>query len=585
MKKTTTKKKIVAKKASVSKKAPAKKLVVKKKPVRVAKKTVSKKKINSKKPSFFKPIGILVAVGGVLGLVALLSVGLTNLLAPSTKDDPVLGATTANTNSLVATPTGVRASISSKGILVSWTQASGIDNYAIYRKDGLSGTIKQIASNMRPVEFVDGVESYSTTKSPLNYFLDTTALKNKFYTYFVSSSKRIGDGLGMSKKSTGALVWNYYAPTMAGVLTATSTTAKSITIDGALNKDYGYYAKIASSGAAEYSRRFSLVTSTDQANMSYSASGVLFDLGNNAHGHTQFQVTSLNPGTEYSVNLTMFKAQGFSTASPKTGTVYETILTNTSHRTLTTSSTVVTPKLPTGFKFGGMAITGSIHFEWNIPAAPAEGYNLSVICKKAGSEVFSWSSDYLPGGPLTPFVARYTSNPTKPFYEYDIEDATAARDSDSCTAQLTAYNISSTTYRLMPIAASIKFNGVTAPGGTAYTPADPTGVSVDGIVVDSVDHTYKGGPLVVRWDKPSTPVDGYRLSASCLDDTATRAKNWASDIGLVKMYSSPYIYDIPTDMGISTKGYCNFSITAYNNSPTGKLYSATVKSTSFNYAF
>lgn len=112
-------------KKTLVKKAVVKKATIKKvKPVAVLKKSVSKKKVK-----FFKPLGIISAIGGALGLVLLVSFSLANLLAPNViNDKPVLGAT----DGLVA-PTGFSSKVTNFRVYLSWNNmVDGDSQYLIW---------------------------------------------------------------------------------------------------------------------------------------------------------------------------------------------------------------------------------------------------------------------------------------------------------------------------------------------------------------------------------------------------------------------------------------------------------------------
>ncbi len=112
-------------KRTLVKKVAVKKAIVKKrKQVAIAKKAVSKKKVK-----FFKPLGIISAIGGALGLVLLISFSLANLLAPNIIDDnTVLGATTG----LIA-PTGFSAKVTNFRVSLSWdNMAEGNGQYLVW---------------------------------------------------------------------------------------------------------------------------------------------------------------------------------------------------------------------------------------------------------------------------------------------------------------------------------------------------------------------------------------------------------------------------------------------------------------------
>lgn len=373
MKKATTKKKIVAKKASVSKKAA------------VSKKAPVKKLAAKKKPYFFKLIGIFIAVGGVLGLVILLSIGLTNLLAPTVNEGPVLGATTAVT---VNAPSSVKAVAVSDGIKITWKNTNVAGNnysYIVYRKTGLMGSRLQIAHVLSTATVYSQSGSGYVLGAPTT-FTDTNVSKNKLYTYYVVASTYFGHMVEepagkTSRLSSGAVIWSKANGSRTGVFNVSSLTPRSITIDGKIAETGATYyrARVMSVADKSYDWTYTFAYSRNLMGMNLDAFAPNYDkLFIHKAGRVSImkELQELEPGKQYSVEISLIKVTGFSNMNgdPWQGNIYQTIL---SKKILTTPDSPIAPAAPTGFKYVRVQPnqygTKSALFSIDLPQSPVDG--------------------------------------------------------------------------------------------------------------------------------------------------------------------------------------------------------------------
>lgn len=406
MKKKTTKPAIKKKAVMV------KKTIAKKRPV------ASKKIIVKTGKKQFKPFGIFVAIGGALGLVLLVTVGMTNLIQPKT-DQPVLGASTAVK---VSKPSSVKTSAVTDGIKVSWeTNETNVQSFKIWRKTGLFGTRQIIAVVMRPQAHIAG-GGLSVELEPAKSFVDTTAQKNKLYTYYVATTK-VNSGYNPAYETTtsgatsSGIILSKANGTNIGVLSIKSETARSMTVNAKVSKTRGIFYELfvsCSSNPCDSSKQYVIGYSRNFMQLNQEAAfgnqlGALTYLYNSSSDYVKVGLLGLAPGKEYSIRVYQLSVTGFDPGSP--GVIDSTLGTVTrtqlgSERKISTLATAVAPAKPTGLTLQAVydnAIgTHNALFLMNLPSAPVDGvftglyagYDAALSCSNASVGTWGWNTNF-----------------------------------------------------------------------------------------------------------------------------------------------------------------------------------------------
>ncbi len=559
-KKATTKK-AITKRATAVKKTSLSKRTANRRPKKQVKRVIPKKMSN-----FLKPVGIFIAISGALGLIALTSIGLISVFAPSVNDEPVLGATVNSSNIVIVkskpTVAGVRdisVLATASGMEVTWRAVKGADSYQIYRSSGLLGLLgmkTKIATLLRPIVFTDGQEPYSTTKGPRTSYYDTNISKNTSYTYYIAATKKYclqtGCSSAVGPMSSSKKVKNTRNITRTDYFKAYSNTAGSISFDGLVDKK-----RIGENFVYINNDRYHLVTDKDLFNRP-SLPHTLQSLGKNSQGHDLFQVDGLAPDTNYSVRFSTYTASINFDANVNSVTIYETLL--GSAITIRTASVQVAPDAPTGFIYHGATVNGGAAFIWTIPTKQPEGYIMRVDCVKGTMAMFLTRE-------FAPFVLTDSG---QEFNGYDIEDFGTGYG--LCTARLRAFNTNNGV-RLFSQETVTKFSNASK---NTSAPSQPTGFSYIGTAVNNgVRFTF---------DVPDQPVEGYYASVACVTSSGS-ASSWKGYPSIDRIYSSSNDDTILNSFNLKDfgegHGSCTASLNAYNYNYVGNESSSTIANISF----
>lgn len=424
-------KKVKKAKKPVAKKTVAVKVATKKKIISKRQSVTSKKplqRLKRKKVAISKPLGLFAIVCGVIGLVVITVLGINSLVASNgASNSSVLGSTVITS---IPAPKNVNARVTSSGVKVSWTYSEKADGYNIWRKKGLFGEKVRIAMNYSPIAYVNGVAQDSNS-NPLNYYVDSSVSKNSIYTYYISA---LYSGGVSSKQASSNIILNTKSVTQYSVFSIASKTASTISINGLIDPSKVYFVNV-SNQQNTFNRTYSFASQQFLDRISYkfyTYPAMLSYYSVDSGGRKTFNLTNLIPGGKYYVSISAATATGFESSStdPRSGMVYETRLLQ-NEKSITTSSKIIAPAIPSGFRFVGMVNDTEASFLWNVPTLLADGYTMDISC----------SDQSVTGVNITQPVNVYTTTNT---VQLGFTLPRFGNNRGNCTATLKAYNNAST---------------------------------------------------------------------------------------------------------------------------------------------